>query len=511
MKSSFSFLIPLVSLTIVGAGLLTPKLASGRVKKSTHARARALVTDGLGEAGLSDSDAAKKLREKLKQIISSAKIDSSGLGVWVGRSADQGIETYFEHNANQTFIPASLSKLPTLATVLHELRPGFKFKTLLLADAEISDRRLLGPIYLRGGGDPSFVSEDMWLLVNDLSHTGINEIEGDIIVDDSRFDRVRFGPDRQKERVDRAFDAPIGAMSMNWNSVNVYVRPGQKVGDKLKVSVDISSPYLHLRNETKTAASGHGQNVSVERQTDQKTGVEEVIVRGSMGLGVSETVIYKSITAPDLFSGYNLAEFLKQRGIVVKGSVRNGVAPASAKILATFEGKPLAQIVADMAKWSNNFVAEMLVKNLSAEAGDAPGTMESGIGHVRTYLETIGLKKGQYEFVNAAGFTRENKLSPSQLGRLLETAHNDFTAFPEFLSALPIAGVDGTLHKRMIGTPAERWVRAKTGLLNGVAGLAGFAGRANGSILSFAFIYNGAHDDLARGIFDKLAAALVED
>jgi D-alanyl-D-alanine carboxypeptidase/D-alanyl-D-alanine-endopeptidase (penicillin-binding protein 4) len=123
----------------------------------------------------------------------------------------------------------------------------------------------------------------------------------------------------------------------------------------------------------------------------------------------------------------------------------------------------------------------------------------------------MGIKKGEYEFVNAAGFTRANKLSPLQIGRILETMHNDFTAFPEFVAALPIAGVDGTLRKRMIGTEAERWVRAKTGLLTGVVGLAGFAGRAKGSVLTFAFMYNGAQEDAARSTFDKLAAALAEE
>jgi D-alanyl-D-alanine carboxypeptidase/D-alanyl-D-alanine-endopeptidase (penicillin-binding protein 4) len=138
--------------------------------------------------------------------------------------------------------------------------------------------------------------------------------------------------------------------------------------------------------------------------------------------------------------------------------------------------------------------------------------MSAGLTRVRAFLEQHGLKKGEYEFINAAGFTRENHFTPMQLGRYLEAVRGDFTSFPEYLVALPIAGVDGTLRSRMKASSAERWVRAKTGLLNGVVGLAGYAGRPNGVIITFAFIYNGGgREDRARALFDRMAAGLAED
>lgn len=472
---------------------------------------------GLNEIGpqvrepVQQSEVAKKLNERLEKIVAGSGFKSGELGLWVGRNTEMGLETFFGHNSDKLMIPASLSKLVTLGAVLHELHPGYKYKTQLVSDASIKEGVLSGALYLKGGGDPSFVSENMWFLVNELMRSGVTSIEGDIVVDDTRFDTIRYGDDRQKERVDRAYDAPVGAMSMNWNSVTVYVRPGDKAGEKAKVFVDVLSPYVKVRNETKTVAAGRGQTIGVERNTDKKAG-DEIIVTGAMALAHPEAVFYKSITSPDLFAGHNLVEFLKQRGISVKGSVRTGAAPSQATVLATSESKPLGSVVGDMAKWSNNYVAEMLVKNLAADAGETPGTMAGGMNRVRAYLESIGFKKGEYEFINAAGLTRENKLTPVQIGRFLEIVHGDFTMFPEYLTALPIAGVDGTLRSRMKNTSAERWVRAKTGLLTGVVGLAGFAGRSNGSIVTFAFIYNGGgREDRARGLFDRLAAAIVEE
>ena len=456
-----------------------------------------------------------QLSERLKKAVDQSGFKAGEVGLWVGSTGAQGLETYFSQSGEKSFLPASLSKLVTLGAVLHTLHPGYKFKTEVFYDsktAKIDQGILSGSIYLKGGGDPSFVSENMWVLVNELLRSGVTSIEGDVVVDDSRFDTIRFGDDRQDERVDRAYDAPVGAMSMNWNSVNVYARPGGKAGEPLKVFADVMSPYLKVKNNSKTTAAGKGKTLSVERTTEKGFSGDVIVVSGALALDQPEAVIYKSISQPDLWAGYNLVEFLRQRGIAVKGKVKTGVTPAHATSMGFTESHTLATVVADMAKWSNNYVAEMLVKNLAAESGEKPATMANGMKQVRAYLESSGIKAGDYEFINAAGFTRKNRLTPMQLGKYLEFVRSDFTFFPEYLAALPIAGVDGTLRKRMSHTAAERWVRAKTGLLNGVVGLSGFAGRPNGQVATFVFIYNGSgREDKARAFFDKLAALIVEE
>lgn len=452
-----------------------------------------------------------QLSERLKRVAESSGFKGGEVGMWVGSTGSQGLETFFEQNGSKGFLPASLSKLVTMGAALHTLHPGYKFRTELFGNAKVgADGVLHGPLYLKGGGDPSFVSENMWVLVNELTRTGVISIDGDIVVDDSKFDAIRFGADRQDERVDRAYDAPIGAMSMNWNAVNVYARPGERAGEPAHVFAEFTSPYLKVENNSHTTASGKGKSIAVERKSEKGFAGDVIVVNGGLALDQPEAVIYKSISQPDMFSGSNLVEFLKQRGISVTGKVRTGVTPSSAVSLAFTEAHTLAQVVIDMAKWSNNYVAEMLVKNIAAESGEKPATMATGMKIVRQYLESAGVK--DYEFINAAGFTRKNRLSPMQLGQYLEFVRTDFTFFPEYLVALPIAGVDGTLRHRMMNTAAQSWVRAKTGLLNGAVGLAGFAGRPNGQIVTFVFIYNGSgREDKARAFFDKMAATIVQD
>ncbi len=469
------------------------------------------------------SESSETITSRLQKFISASRIPAKTMGLWVSSASQDSRsnasaretasnEVEFELNGQELFIPASLSKLVTAGAILNGLHPTYKYKTQLLSPAHIKDSVLAGSLYLKGGGDPAFVSENMWVLVNDLTRAGITSIDGDIIVDDSRFDDVRIGQDRESVRVDRAYDAPLGAMSMNWNAVNVYIRPGDKAGEAARVILDPDTPYLRLVNKATTAGAGKGKTISVERTSENKFEGDVIRVTGRIAVGLPEVVFYKSITNPILWSGQNLVWFLKQRGIHVRGSVKKGVTPLDAQVVASVDSKPLSLIIADMSKWSNNFVAEMLVKNLAAEAGVLPATMAAGMLQLQKFLDAIGFKRGDYQFINASGFSRGNKMSPRQLGRILEIMRDDFTSFPEFLTSLPIAGVDGTLRSRMKNTGAERWVRAKTGLLNGVVGLAGYAGQPDGTVRSFAFIYNGSgREDQARALFDRMAAVLTED
>jgi D-alanyl-D-alanine carboxypeptidase/D-alanyl-D-alanine-endopeptidase (penicillin-binding protein 4) len=235
-----------------------------------------------------------------------------------------------------------------------------------------------------------------------------------------------------------------------------------------------------------------------------------VVVSGKIALDAKEVVVYKNITQPDLWAGYNLRSFLQQRGIEVKGAVKTGVTPGNAKLVAEAEGKPIQDVLSDMNKFSNNYIAEMLTKNLAA-AQNPPGTIEKGMKVLREYMEKIGVPASQYELYNPSGLTRENKMTAQALWRVLNDMRTQFRYQPEFVTSLPIAGVDGTLKKRMKGTSAERWVRAKTGFLTGVVALAGYAGRSDGTVLPFVFIYNGNADESdIRALFDHLATSLVD-
>lgn len=259
-------------------------------------------------------------------------------------------------------------------------------------------------------------------------------------------------------------------------------------------------------NKAKTTASG-GNNLEVSREGSTIT------VRGSMGINQSEVAVYKNIDDPVEWSGRNLEFFLSQRGITVGGKVVAGKRTLDMKMLAKADSKPVSQAVADMMKFSNNYVAEMLTKDLALQkAPDQPATLEAGMKIIRQTLTELGIPESHFTLVNPSGLSRKNKMRPVDLAKVLAASFRHFPTFAEYLTALPMAGVDGTLKNRMKDSPAQSWVRAKTGLLTGVVGLAGFAGRKDGSVRAFAFLFNGKGEqgDSVRRLFDALATELVQ-
>jgi D-alanyl-D-alanine carboxypeptidase/D-alanyl-D-alanine-endopeptidase (penicillin-binding protein 4) len=449
------------------------------------------------------------LKSDLQKIIKKFGVPESELGLYVTAGEGDNQEVILDLNSKRKMIPASISKVATASATLESFPPGYKFKTQLLSEGDIQEKTLKGDLYLKGGGDPSFVSENMWFLVNTFKRNDLQKIEGDIVVDDSLFDAKRFDTSRQPERVDRAYDAPVGAMSFNWNSVNIFVRPGAKPGEPARVYLDPENDYVRLVNKT-TTMTGDGNSIAASRVEDKNFGGDVIHVSGKIGKGAKEVVIFKNITKPDLWAGYNLKSFLAQRGIAVTGKIRVGKATEKMRLLAESESKGIEQVLADMNKFSNNYVAEMLTKNMGA-IKNAPGSLEAGMEVINAHLKKLNLPEDQYTMLNPSGLTRDNRISPFAMWKIILHLRNDFQVQPEFLTSLPIAGIDGTLKKRMKNSPGERWVRAKTGYLTDVVSLAGYAGRKDGRVFTFAFIFNGSKDEASmRNLFDQMLIALVQ-
>lgn len=446
----------------------------------------------------------KEFRKLAKQ--NGVGINDIGAKITIGEAED--LFTIFKQREKDMMIPASITKIVTASAVLDHFPPGHKFKTQLLSSAKIRDGVLKGSLYLKGGGDPSFVSENMWYLVNAFMRNEIQKIEGDIIVDDSLFDKVRFDSSRQDKRVDRAYDAPAGAMSFNWNSVNIFVRPNDK-GETAKVFIDPENDYIRLVNKSRTG-SGSENKLLADRVDDKKFDGDVIHVGGSIGKNLKEVTVFKNITQPDLWSGYNLKSFLKQRGITVTGQIKNGNAPGDADVLAESDSKSIELVLADMNKFSNNYVAEMLTKNLGTTL-KKPASLADGMKVINEHLKSLKIDESEFKLQSPSGLTHENRMTPNAFWVVLQHLKNDFQVQPELLTSLPIAGIDGTLKKRMKGTNAERWVRAKTGYINDVVTLAGYAGRKDGQVITFVLMYNGSTDEArVRLFFDQLMSYLVK-
>lgn len=428
--------------------------------------------------------------DSLVLMIKKSKIPSSSLGLWI-----EGTDRQFSHNAETGFVPASLSKIPTAGAALQYLGLHKKFATSVHMTGFIKNEELFGDLYLRGGGDPSLVSENFWSIINELKRSGFRKINGKVYVDDFLFDDDRYSQGRQNRRVDRAYDAPIGALSFNWNSVNVYVRPGLAANLPAKVFLDPENEYVRLVNKCKTSKK---TNIIVERETGKN---EEVItVSGTIAEKEPEKVIYKNVSDPELWAGYNFKAFLNRDGITYTDAIERKRVPSEAQLLVNFESKPFIEIIADMSKFSNNYVAEMLTKSMSRVI---PASLESGLARIHEWIESAGVPSTQYTFVSPSGFSNENRFTPKDLGKILQFISADFKVAAEFKATLPLSGVDGTLKSRLKDMSGQ--VRAKTGYLAGKVGLAGYFTKRDKEY-AFVFIYNGdpKFDPAAKALFDDL-------
>ncbi len=439
--------------------------------------------------------APSRLKKAFEKSLKQSALSASQLGVIVA----DGNNILYQLNADKGFIPASLVKIFTAGALLDLLPASLQFRTRFLSEEPLKNTVLKGALYLKGGGDSGFVSEDLWNLVNNLSRTGLKKVEGDLIVDDSRFDRKRKGP-RLLRPSHAGYDAPVGALSFNWNTANLYIRSGEQAGLPARVIVDPSSSYFSsIQNQVRTVKAGQKKHIAVHRV---KGAGEWLKLTGRIPASHKEVLIYRNILYPALWTGHNALAFLKQRGIALTGRVKRGKAPSKSLVLAEWAGRPLAEQVRLMMKHSNNFMVEMLLKNLVVELTGKTGSLKEGLKIIKKHIHKTGTPPGEYNLIQASGLSRKNKIQPRRLLSFLRYWQNH-SLQPEFESALPLSGGEGTLKKYFANPVLKGRVRAKTGSINGVAGLAGYVVTHEGKKRTFVFIFNGSKQKSAELLFKK--------
>jgi D-alanyl-D-alanine carboxypeptidase/D-alanyl-D-alanine-endopeptidase (penicillin-binding protein 4) len=449
----------------------------------------------------------------LKAQIDLALTDPLLTGAKVGVSVvevDSG-KALYARNEGGLFNPASNVKLFTTAAALAMLGPEYRWKTVVYADGPISGGELHGKLYLKGHGDPTLVIEDLWRIVSDLWQGGLKKVSGELVVDDTFFDDVRVGPGFDQKNEDLPFRAPNGALSLNYNAVGIHVLPGAGEGAPARVVIDPSTPYFTVINEARTVAVGRSALTIESRDApDPSGGHTEIKVQGRINARSPGEMQLRRVAHPDLYTAHAFRELCNRRGIKIAGAITRGAAPTGARALTAHYSQPLGVAVRDVNKRSNNFMAEQILKTLGAETGGRPGTWQKGIEAVQSFLDKLGIPATAYKMTNGSGLYDSNRFSPVQLVTLLRSTYKDFRFAADFVGSLGLAGADGTVGHRMEG--AERYVRAKTGTLQGVSCLAGYAGAPGRAPLAFAILMNDLSDassNRARTAQDRIAEILV--
>lgn len=400
-------------------------------------------------------------------------------------------EAIYENHPDASVIPASVNKVFTAYTALKKLSPTFEFKTTIFVDGVLQGDTLRGNLYIKGGGDPSLVSERMWMLVNDLVRSGIRSVTGDLLVDDSYFDKVNRPDTRPKYLKDQAYNAPIGSLSFNFNTTTIYVRPSPNIGSTPIVYIDPENSYVDIVNQAKTVKAGDRNSIVVSRTGFVKGDIgDTVLIRGSIPQDETELRFYRNIVNPSLYTAHMFKDFWERREFKLGGVVKEGAVPASARKILEFKSLPLWQVVWGMNKFSNNFVADQILKTVGAENWGVPGSLEKGITSLHDALTDIGIPKNAYQIMDGSGLTRDTRVSARQIVQVLTAGHEDMALSPEFMSSFGVAGEDGTLKSRFQHSRLRSLLRAKTGSLDGVTSLAGYCPSPEGEWIAFAILLN---------------------
>ncbi|MBI2569613.1 MAG: D-alanyl-D-alanine carboxypeptidase/D-alanyl-D-alanine-endopeptidase [Candidatus Schekmanbacteria bacterium] len=461
---------------------------------------------------------AEALGREIQDSLSSKCASRGNIGIAVIDLATK--DMVYARRPDVTLMPASNMKLYTVAAALHALGPNHRLRTRLGFVGRRQGEHIDGNLVLRGEGDPFLLADDLRDLVIELLAAGISSVGGDVVVDDSYFDHERRG-NGWRDQTQKWYNAPIGALSLNFNCVAVHVSPGMRPGVKAIVS---TTPELGVDVGGGVATRGPGQRSWFGANRREGTGGRPLVsVNGSVSTGAEELSIIRTITDPPRFAGNVFLELLKDHGITVRGGLKSldaddlegswaqSMAAERVTWLAEHYSPPLAEIAFSLQKHSNNFMAEMALKSLGAVAHGAPGTAAKGAIQVVELLRSKGIDPAGFAMVDGSGLSSLNRVTARQTAELLAAMEADWRVGPEYVAVLPRSGLDGTLHARMTSDDVRGWVRAKTGTISGVSALSGYAGGDGRPAFAFSILVNSlpCGPGAARALQDRIARILV--
>lgn len=355
---------------------------------------------------------AGSLQEKIDQILLRSHLAGERLSIQIVSLPDGRI--LYEKNPNQLLNPASNVKLVTAAAALHLLGPDYTFKTEFYADRLMSRNGTIHNLWVKGFGDPLFVTEELDSVVGRFLTAGLTRIDGSFFVDDTWFDHYNlttYISDRN-EKVTRTVTGPL---SFNFNLVPLGRRGRQTVLRRARDTVE--DPALH--------------------------------------------------------TGGVILQALEREGVGVPRILRREVVPHRALVLLTHSSPPLREILRGLGKHSNNFIAEQLLKTVGAVRYGPPGSTAKGLKVLREYLASLGILQEDFVLDNGSGLSRLNRLSASQIVRVLQDLYQQ-NFREDVISCLSVGGRDGTMRRKMRRSRLAGRVFAKTGSLNGVRALSGY-------------------------------------
>ena len=478
---------------------------------------------------------------RVNQVLSDAHAQKALWGILVV-DGETGKPLY-ELNADRFFAPASNAKVFVTSLALATLGKDYHFRTTLESKAALAaDGRLSGDLVLVGRGDPDLSNRKFPFdrkaerdgapekILTELADAavakGLKEVDGDIVTDDGYYPYDPYPNGWTSGDLFFSFGAPVTAIDFNDNIVGIDVIPGARAGDPVTLAVQPAAARAGFDSQIVTGDAGSKADLAVVRQP----GPNFILLRGTVPPHGATVHLELAMTQPADVAGRALKDLLEARGVIVRGNVRSVHSPAPEVDAAGEPGKPdsprdsnpnrtvlaehispsLLESIRLTNKISQNLHAEMFLREVGREKFGTASTA-AGLYVERDFLRSAGIADGDVVLTDASGLSPQDLVTPRAVVALLRYAQTQPWG-ADFASTLPVAGVDGTLENRFNAGPAAGVIHAKTGAIDNVRAISGYATSRLGEPLVFCVIVNDnpQHGLDATTTLDAIAAAMVD-
>lgn len=448
------------------------------------------------------------LTQAIQKSLESNKIPPETLSLAIIPLTGNGKATYI--NADTPVNPASTMKLLTTYSALELLGPGFRWKTAFYTDGEVKNGVVQGNLYLKGNGDPKLNMERLWLLLRDLRNNGITTIKGNLILDRSYFkmpEEKVFLDDSNESY--RPYLVPPDSLLINFKVIRIISHTDN---EQAKIVSDPPLKDLQIVNELQVIAPKRKNHCPAMPDIEYTPVTQQ---NGTIKLTVSGNIVedcsvqkYISLFDHDRYAANIIRSFWKELGGKISGKSKIGIMPKDAKLLAVTWSPDLVEVIRDINKFSNNTMAKQLFLTIGARnrKKEDKNDAEAAYRTIYNWLQTKGVSPEQLKMENGSGLSREERITAKEMVGLLQMAwKGNYSA--EFISSMPIIGVDGTMNKRLRKTEARGRGHIKTGTLNNVRAIAGYIRDKNNNVWAIAAILN---DSKLWGSTDALDDILLD-
>lgn len=409
-------------------------------------------------------------------------------------------------NAEKVIIPASNQKLLTTAAILDHFGSDFHYETSIYGEGNLSGQVWDGDLIIKGSGDPS-ISGDLYnedryhvfsIFLEQLQDLGIDRIEGNLIADVSLFDKQIYPKGWDWYDFSFYYGVQISPLSFNNNAVDLEVFADGAIGDTPRITwFPDSTNYVELVNEQVITHP----SIDYDEYYRRELGENRIVLGSTLPQAYYEDESL-SINNPPLFFLDSFKKYLIKNGIEVDGFLvvsNEQQQLESLRVLARHRSKSMSELIKWANKESDNFYTEMMLKTLSADLSDQPGSFEHGIEQVRSFLYGMGIDTAYVQMNDGSGMAGGNFNKTSYISDLL-VKMKDHPEFDAYFNSMSVAGIDGTLQHRMKGTPLYNNFKGKSGFVTGVRTLSGYFETSSGKQLIVSMATNNYISEKVRPI-----------